>query len=193
MFAHSRRIFALSLAGATTAALVVVGAGAANADVSGGTVTLTVNDSYLAQLAEAGVVLVPESAAAVTAAGGTVSVAFTATGGLGDLANFAGAVNLSGSVLALSLRGKVVTLADLNLNLNSGSIDGVTASGTDTPLFDLAGTQDATINGSDEQYQASELTIDPAGADLLDSALGTHVFTAGQVIGSFSGDWTESS
>jgi hypothetical protein len=194
VFGHSKRVLALAMAGVGTAALVVVSGGAANADVSGGTVTLTVNDSFLVQLAKSAVLVVPEGTASTTTGTDPASVVitFTATGGLGDLANSAGSINLAGSLISVSLDGKSVTLGALNLNLGGSTFDGATATGQDTPLLDLAGTEDGTITGSDETYEASDLTIDPAGAALLNAALGTKAFKAGQDIGSISAAWTES-
>jgi hypothetical protein len=188
----SKRVAALAVAGATAAGLVVAGAGAASADVSGGTVTLTLNESFIAQLAKDGVVVVPQNAASVTvdSADGTVSIAFTATGGLGDLTYDGGTVNLSGSLLAFSLRGRCVTLSSLEFDLGNASFDGATSSGADTPLLDVAGTEVAGIVLPNETLTASQLTIDAAGAALLDGALHTSAFTAGANVGSFSAAWT---
>lgn len=188
----SKRMAALAVAGATAGGLIVAGAGAASADVTGGTVTLTVNESFIAQLAEAGVVVIPENTASITLdnTNNTVSIAYTATGGIGDLTYDGGTVNLSGALLAFSFRGHSETLNSLEFDVGNASFDGATSSGAETPLLDLAGTESAGIDIPSETLTATQLTIDAAGAALLNGALHTNAFSAGENVGSFSASWT---
>lgn len=194
MRAFTKRAAVLAAVGAVTSAGVMISAGAASADVTGGTITLTINDSYVAQLAEAGVVLLPQDAASVTYdnSAGTLSITFTVSGGTGSLDNYAGAVDATGSVLGFSVdRGlHVVDLSSLNFNVFNDSFDGTPAGGSDTPILDLNGDFTASRNDPNQSLTADQLTLDPAGAALLNSALNTSAFTANENIGSFSASWT---
>ena len=195
MRAFTKRAVALTAIGAATSAAVLISAGAASAaTVTGGTITLTINDSYVAQLAKAGVVLVPQDAASVTYdnTADTISITFTVSGGTGSLDNYAGAVDASGSVLGFSFDHGVhfVSLSSLNFNVLNDSFDGTPSGGSDTPVLDLNGDIAASINDPDQSISADQLTIDPAGAALLNSALGTNAFSANENIGTFSAAWT---
>lgn len=196
MRAFTKRAVVLAVVGAATSAGVLIGAGAASADATGGTITLTINDSYVAQLAEAGVVILPKDAATVTYdnTADTVSITFTVSGGTGSLDNYAGAVDATGSVLGFSFDNGLhaVNLSSLNFNVFNDSFNGTPSGGSDTPILDLNGDINATRNDPNQSMTADQLTIDPAGAALLDSVLDTSAFTANENIGSFSAAWTVS-
>jgi hypothetical protein len=194
MRAITKRAAALTAVGAAASAAVMIGAGAASADVSAGTITLTINDSYLLQLAKAGVVVVPQDAASVTysSTADTVAITFTVTGGDGSLDNYAGSVDASGALLALSIdKGlHAVDLGSLNFNVYNDSFDATASGGSDTPLVDLNGDVSASIADPAQSISADQLTIDPAGATLLNADLHTKTFTANENIGTFSAAWT---
>jgi hypothetical protein len=188
-----KRVLALPAAAAGAMALVAVGAGAAHAAaITGGSVTLTVKAAWVAQLAKAGVVVVPQGDSSLTynAAAKTFSVTFAATGGDADLNLGAGSVDYSGSLLGFSCKGRTVSLGSLLFDLENGQFDGASAAGGELALADLGGTVDGTISGTTQTFESSDLDLDPAGAAYLDSALGTKAFTAGQSIGSFSATWS---
>jgi hypothetical protein len=195
MRAFTKRAVALTAIGAATSAAVLISAGAASAaTVTGGTITLTIDDSYIAQLAKAGVVLVPQGEASATYdnSAGTVTITFTVSGGTGSLDNYAGAVDATGSVLGFSIGNGVhaVDLTSLNFNVYNDSFDGTPSGGSDTPILDLNGDTSATIADPNQSITADQLTIDPEGASLLNAALGTNVFTANENIGTFAAAWT---
>ena len=194
MRAFTKRAVALTAIGVATSAGVMFSAGAASADVTGGTITLTINDSYIAQLAKAGVAIVPQGAASVTydTTAKTVSITFTVDGGSGSLDNYAGTVETSGSVLAFSCdKGlHTVSLGSLNFNVLFDTFDATPTGGSDTPLLDLNGDVSATINDPAQSIAADQLTIDATGAALLNADLHTTAFTADENIGSFSAAWT---
>jgi hypothetical protein len=186
------RILAIPVLSVGVLAGVTVAAPAAFASTdTGGTVTVTVPLSYLKQLAKAGVTAfpVPLSEASVNTTNQTATVTFTVTGGNGDVRTFFGSVDLSGSIDVVSSDGSKVSLGSLELNLRSGYIEGTpSGSSTPVPLFDTHGitfTPGTTV----QSFNASELTVDPAGADYLDSALGTSAFAAGQNVGSLAATW----
>jgi hypothetical protein len=174
-------------AGATVAAPAAFAA-----SDTGGTVAVTVPLSYLCQLAKAGVKIeVPSSELSVNTASKTATVTFTVTGGNGDVSNFFGQVKLSGTVTVKNDQGSVVTLGSLDLNLANGDIEGIPA-GSSTPvaLLDVAGNVGFSVNGTSETYNASQLTVDPAGASYLNSALNSSAFVAGQNVGTLAASWT---
>jgi hypothetical protein len=186
------RLLAVPTVAVGIAAGVTVAAPAAFAQTdTGGTVAVTVPFSYIAQLAKAGVkIQVPASELSVNTSNQTATVTFTVTGGNGDTSTLSGQVNLSGTVDVVAANGRVVTLGSLDLNLLNGDIEG-TPAGSSTPvaLLDAAGTVTFT-SGATETYDASELTVDPAGAAYLNSALHRSAFVAGQNVGSLAATWS---
>lgn len=189
------RILAVPVVSAGLLAGAVVAAPAAFAQTdTGGTVAVTVPFSYIQQLARAGVVEfpVPLSELSVDKADQTVTVTFPVTGGDADVNVFFGSVDLGGTVDVAAASGKSATIGGLQLNLETGTIDG-TPSGSSTPvsLLDPGGniTFGVSPDGATQTYDASQLTVDPAGAAYLDGALHTGAFSAGQVVGSLAGSW----
>lgn len=186
-----KRAAAVSTAALGAIALVGAGASAAHAAVASGSVTLTVSSSFISQMVHAGVILVPQNAASVTYnSDGSVTIVYTATGGDANLQNFAGTISYAGSILGFSLNGRTVNLGGLLFDLTDAQFDGQTTTSGETPLVDLGGALSASISGSTQNFGATSTQIDAAGAALLDSALHTSVFTAGQSVGSFAATWT---
>jgi hypothetical protein len=189
------------VAGAAVVAPVAAQAQTVNLDTSG-TVTVTVPVSYIEQLAKAGILEfpVPLSELSASAADKTVTITFNVTGGTGDVSVFAGSVDLSGSleIAGISLRPRLVTLDNLQLDVANGQIDATPAHcSTPVVLFDLGGgvsfssTESATNSSAfTDIYDANELTVDSAGASYLDSALHTKAFQAGQDVGSIAATWS---
>jgi hypothetical protein len=161
---------------------------------TGGTVAITTTFSYVAQLCGQGVAIVPLSPASTSAdtSSQTVTVSFPVTGGDGDIAVFSGQVDLGGTLDVVNANnGDLLTMNDLQLNLQNGTIDGTPAgSSTSVPLFYPSGNIVVGGSASSDSITASALDVDPTGATYLDSALGTSAFTAGQTIGTLSGNWT---
>jgi hypothetical protein len=188
----AKRAIALPVAALSAVALTGIVAGTANAAaVTGGSVTLNVNDSFLAALAKHGVIVAPHQAASVTHANGQVSVTFAATGGDANVSTFSGTISTSGSLCIRDVKtGKGANLSALLFDLTDAQWDGQPSAAVgEEPLVDLAGTQSTTINGTTQTYVASDLTLDAAGATYLDSALHTSAFVSGTDIGSFSATW----
>lgn len=194
MRALMKRAVAVTAVAAAASAAFVISAGAASAAATGGTITLTINDSYIAQLAKAGVAILPQDDASVTYdnTAHTVSISYAVTGGNGSLDNFAGAVDAGGSLLGFSIDDgvHVVELGSLNLNVLFDTFDATATGGSDTALLDLNGDIGASIDDPAQSLSADQLTIDPAGAALLNADLRTKAFSADQNIGSFSAAWT---
>jgi hypothetical protein len=146
MRAFTKRAIALTTVGVAASAAFAVSAGAASAAATGGTITLTINNSYIAHLASAGVVILPQDDASVSYdnTAGTVSITYTVTGGDGSLDNFAGAVDASGSLLGFSIDHglHVAELGGLNLNVLFDTFDATPTGGSDTALLDLNGNID---------------------------------------------------
>jgi hypothetical protein len=195
------RFLAVPVAAVGIAAGVAVAAPAAHAQTvnldTSGTVTITVPLSFVAQLAEAGIVVFPDplSELSVSTTSETATITFSVTGGTGDVSVFAGAVDLSGS-LDVQRHHCKVTFTGLQLDVANGQVDG-TPAGSTTPvvLLDLGGNITFSSTGSagsfSDVYDASDLTVDADGASYLDSALHTSAFQAGQDTGaSLAASWT---
>jgi hypothetical protein len=195
MLGFSKRTVALPFAILGAVASVGLGSSAAHAatGIVSGTGTLTASMSFLGQLAQAGVVMVPQGQASLTANGAahTVTTVYNATGGDATLTVFAGSVLYSGNVLFFDVKtGKSVTLGSLQYDMTNNQFDGATATSGAVALFDPAGTMQGTITGAAQSFSASGLVVDTDGAAFLNTALGTTVFTAGQQVGSFSTTYT---
>ena len=188
----AQRFLALPVAGLSAVALIGLAAGTASAaTVSGGSVTLTVNASFLEAIAQHGVGFVPSGYSSIGYANGAVSVTYPATAGNADISTFSGTISYSGGICGFDLKsGKSVELSSLLFDLGDTQFDGQSStSGGEVPLIDLAGTQAGNIDGTTETYSASDLVLDAAGAAYLNGALGTGAFAGGEDVGSFSATW----
>jgi hypothetical protein len=183
------RTWAVSVGVVGAVALFGIGAGTANAvDIASGTGTITVSAAYLAKLAQSFVIPVPNGAQSYTIDPNakTVSAVFAATGGDADLNNFAGTVAYSGGLTFVNVvNGKQAKLSSLTFDLFNDQVDVTPAGGSPVDLWDAAGDRTAAINGTSQTFTASDLAVSADGAAYLNSALGTHVFHAGDQIGGF--------
>lgn len=188
----AKRAVALPVAALSAVALTGIVAGTAHAAaVTSGSVTLSINTTFLQSLAKHGVSVSPHQATSVTKANGQVSVTFAATGGDANISTFSGTIATSGSLCIRDVKtGRGVNLSSLLFDLTDAQWDGQPSVAVgEQPLVDLAGTQSGNINGTTQTYVATDLTLDAAGAAYLDSALHTSAFVAGTDIGSFSATW----
>jgi hypothetical protein len=196
MFGSRTRAVAVSVAVAGAVALAVTTATAANAvTITSGTGTLTVNQSYLLNLAKQGVIAVPTQAQSVTysSSAQTVTVVYTATGGDADVSSFSGEVDYSGGLTFFNGEtGKHVSLSALNFQLIFDSFGGTASDGSMPTVLDAAGHHVATVSGSTQTFAASDLEIDSAGATYLNGVLGTSAFHGGDQVGTFATSYTGS-
>lgn len=192
------RILALPVVSAAVLAGAAVAAPAALAETdTGGSASITVPQSVIAQFASAGLKesLVAPASASADKASETATVAFPVTGGDGDLRSFFGSVDLGGSIEIKSnngnSQGHTVTLGSLQLNIRAGNISAV-PEGSSTPvtLLDLAGQSIVGPGNTTQTLDTSALDLDSAGAAYLNQALQTSAFSAGEDIGSLSASWT---
>jgi hypothetical protein len=201
------RVLGIPVAAAGIVAGAAVAAPAAHAQTvnidTSGTVAVTIPLSYVVQLAKAGIVAlpVPLRELSVDHSNKTATVTFKVTGGDADVNVTFGQVDLSGSIDVVNRHRhchyRPLRLRGLELDVANGQID-ATPAGSSTPvvLLDLGGnvisaSTPSSTNplASSDVYDASELTVDPAGAAYLDSALHTKAFKAGQDVGSMSASW----
>ena len=210
----ARRSLTLGLAAPVAAAGIVAGMvlapSAANAQTTvnidtSGTVQLTIPLSYVAQLAKAGIFMLPSplSELSFNKADKTETITTTVTGGDADVSVFAGALDMSGKLNFLRIgHGKppVATASLGSLQTDIGNSDlAATPAGASAPvaLMDFGGDINFSFtpsttnpNATIDTYSSDQVVIDPAGAAYLDSKLGTTAFTAGQTVGSLSATWT---
>jgi len=190
----AKRAVALPVAALSAVALSGLAAGPAfAADTVSGSVTLTVNASFLAQLAAHGIGFVPQNYTALSYSNGAANVTFAETSGNAEISTYSGTESYTGGILGFDIRtGHAVDLNTLIFDLGGTTFYGESsASGGEVALFDLAGAQNGFVSGTSETYAATGLTLDPAGADYLNSALHTTAFTAGTEIGSFTAAWVD--
>jgi hypothetical protein len=188
----AKRAIALPLAALSAVALTgVVASTASAATVTSGSVTLTVNASFLAGLAKSGIGFVPQNYTSISYANGAVTVTFAASGGDASITSEAGQVDYTGGIIGFDLCKRTsVDLNTLVFDLSYGAFFGETStSGGEVQLLDLAGSQQITTDGTNNTYAASDLVLDQAGADYLNSALGTTAFSGGMDVGSFTTTW----
>jgi hypothetical protein len=199
------RVLAVSAAAAGIAAGVASAAPSASAatqelTVTSGSVAITLPDSYVAQLAKAGVIEfpVPVSDLSASKANQTVTATFSATGGDAELSVFFGQVDLAGSIDIIASNGSTLTLNNLVLNIQAGYLEGTPAgSSTPVPLLDMRSNiaswtgqiPDSTFS---QTLQSNDLEVDPTGAAYLNNALGTAAFQADEQVGTLSATWADS-
>ena len=188
----AKRAIVLPVAAFSAVALTGIVAGTASAaSVTSGSVTVSVDNTFLAALAKHGVLVNEHGATSVADANGQLSVTFAATGGDANVSTFSGTISDSGTICVTDVRTrKSVDLSALLFDLGDAQFDGQPSAAVgEVPLVDLAGTQTGNINGTTQTYAATDLTLDAAGAAYLNSALNTTVFTSGEDVGSFSASW----
>jgi hypothetical protein len=190
----AKRAIALPVAALSAVALAGFAAGTANADVVSGSLTLTVNASFLAGLAQHGIGFVPSGYSSLSYADGAATVTYALSAGSAEVSTYSGDAPVDGGIFGFDLKSlKLVDLQSLIFDLGDSQFDGQgSAAVGEVPLLDITGTTFGAKSGTAEVYSGSELTLDPAGAAYLDSALGTSAFTAGTQVGSFTASWTAS-
>jgi len=188
----AKRAIALPVAVLSAVALSGVVAGSANADVVSGSLTLTVNASFLAQLAEHGIGFVPSGYTSLSYSNGAADVTYALGAGDADVSNYAGTAPITGGIFGFDIKSrKTVDLNGLLFDLSNLQFDGETStSGGEVPLLDITGSLYGGVSGTTEEFGGSELVLDAAGAAYLNSALDTSAFVTGTDIGSFGATWT---
>ncbi|MFJ5924989.1 hypothetical protein ACIQF6_20530 [Kitasatospora sp. NPDC092948] len=192
------RSYARIAAAAAGLALVATAATAttASAAPAAGSAVIRESNAFFQQAAQAGIVAVPlpTATAGYDAASG-LSASFPVTGGSGSVAEFWGSVQFGGGLLFVDARtGSAVAFHQLSFASDTYQVVGV-PDGSTTPvaLFAPAGETVVTRTGTTQNLSASSLTVDPAGAQYLDSKLRTSFFTAGQSVGTLAVTYTPAS
>jgi hypothetical protein len=161
-----------------------------------GSVVIAESNSALQQLAQAGIVAVPLPPAGVSYSGGTgFSATFPVTDGTGDISNFFGTIQLGGGLLIVdAVTKKAVTFHQLAFSIDNYALTGVPDDTTTTvSLLDVSGDATSSVGGVLPETLVSGLSVDPAGASYLDTALHTTKITANQPFGSLNITFTPAS
>ncbi|MEU6972081.1 hypothetical protein AB0A71_31045, partial [Kitasatospora aureofaciens] len=178
---------------AATGAAVVLGiTGLSGAAVADGTVAattaptgsavITVDQQFLAGAGLNGIVVIPLPAATAADTDDVLTTTFPVTGGVANIPAFNGHVQFGGGLLFVNLdNGKNVAFGQLDFGVRAWNISAVPTGGT-TPvaLLDPRGYTQRGVTGTTQTLSASSLQVDAAGAQYLDSALGTTYFTGGR-------------
>jgi hypothetical protein len=176
-FGRWTRLAAFGAGLATAAAIALSASGSALADpVDGtGTATITFNTKFLTHLATWGIIIIPENPVTSSDTGGYDTFTLPVTGGNGTDTNFTGDVNLGGSLTIIdAATHKSLVLTSLELDYFDGVITAVPA-GTEQTIWiaDIGGNLGTNNTTGNESFFASHLSIDPAGATALNTALGS--------------------
>lgn len=188
-----------AVAAAAATALIVTMSGSASAapgdPITGGTTTLAVPQNLVVGGAAGGIVAIPTTPASVglDQTAKAFDYEFPVSGGDGSAVQLYGSVDNAGGLLISDAR----THRSTQLNNPVFSFDTLqvtfTPSGSTTPVtvLDLSGSNTFSGTGGAEQtFTDDKAVLDAAGAAYLDKALNTSVFKAGQSVGTFTTDFT---
>ncbi|MGW3073701.1 MULTISPECIES: hypothetical protein [unclassified Kitasatospora] len=182
----------LASTGAAVVLAVTAASGAAVADTTptpaGGQAVITADLDFLTNAALNGVLVIPLQPADPNADPATgLTVTLPVTGGAANIPSFYGHVQFGGGLLFLNLKtGKSVTFKQIDFSVSKGYFTGV-PNGSDTPV-PLLDPRSNVINrnGAVQNLKSDSFQVDPAGANYLDTTLGTTYFTGGQKVGSLA-------
>ncbi|MED7950649.1 hypothetical protein ACFVYP_11665 [Kitasatospora sp. NPDC058201] len=187
----------------TAVVLAVTGmSGAAVADTapastpSTGSAVVNSSTTFLKDQALNGIVVIPLPTAAPSYDSTTgISTTFPVTGGSANLSGYYGDIDLGGGLLFINVfTGKSATFKQLHFSVDSWQISGVPVGGTaPVALLDPAGDSQIGRNGAVQTLNTTDLQLDAAGAEYLDSKLKTSFFKAGQSVGTFALTFTQGS
>ncbi|MFE7191111.1 hypothetical protein [Kitasatospora sp. NPDC057541] len=198
----SRTRARLAATGAAVVLAVTGMSGAAVADTtlastpSTGSAVVNSSTTFLKDQALNGIVVIPLPTAAPSYDSATgISTTFPVTAGAANLAGYYGDIELGGGLLFVNVfTGKSATFKQLHFSVDSWAITGVPVGGTAAvSLFDPAGNTQIANSAGTQTLNSSELKIDAAGAQYLDTKLNTTFFQGGQTIGSLALTFTQGS
>ncbi|WUH91319.1 hypothetical protein OG900_15180 [Streptomyces sp. NBC_00433] len=181
-----RNATSLALAAASLLALGFAGQASAATPASGSAV-ISESNTFLVNAAAQGIIAVPLPSATASYSGTTgVSATFPVTGGDANLTGYYGTAQFGGALLVLDAKTlRSVTFSQLSYDLYNDQITGVPTGGTTAvPLFVPTGDIRVDKVGTGAVFNASEVDLDPAGADFLNTKLKTGFFAAGDSVGS---------
>ncbi|WP_327679214.1 hypothetical protein [Kitasatospora sp. NBC_00458] len=198
----SRTRARLAATGAVVVLAVTGMSGAAVADTapastpSTGSAVVNSSTAFLKDQALNGIVVIPLPTASPSYDSVTgISTTFPVTAGSANLSGYYGDIDLGGGLLFVNVfTGKSATFKKLHFSVDNWQITGVPVGGTESvALLDPAGNSQIGRNGTTQTLASSDLQIDAAGAQYLDSKLNTSFFKGGQSVGSFALTFTQGS
>jgi hypothetical protein len=207
MSRQSRRLIlapvVLALATVALPAVSVATAGSAAAadsviTVIGGSASTVSAPGVAGKLLGAGIipVVLPPGKMSINLFNLTATITLPLTGGSIDLTTFNGQASAGGSIVFTKLFPlRIVRLTSIQVDIVNGVVTqtALTSAGTRISLFQLS-LAGASFGGDATHLTISNLatTITADGAQYLDSALRTHVFTAGMLFGTSSSTFQHS-
>ena len=193
----------LALAAVALPAASVATAGPAAAEdsvitITGGSAVTVSAPGVAGQLLGAGIVplVLPPGKMSIDLSNLTATITLPLTGGSIDLTTFNGEATAGGSIVFTKLFPlRIVRLTSIQVDIVNGLVTqtALTPAGTRVSLFQLS-LAGATLGGDATDLTISNLatTITAEGAQYLDSALHTQVFTAGMLFGTASSTFQHS-
>lgn len=160
-----------------------------------GSAVITVDQQFLANTALNGIVVLPLPSATADDTNNVLTTTFPVTGGVANIPAFNGSVQFGGGLLFVNLNnGKNVAFKQLDFAVRAWNFSGVPDGGTTSvALLDPRGFTQRGRTGTTQTVSATSLQVDAAGAQYLDTALGTTYFTGGQSVGSLALSYTPGS
>ncbi|MFF2541066.1 hypothetical protein ACFVUY_00665 [Kitasatospora sp. NPDC058063] len=190
----------LAATGATVVLALTGVSGAAVADTTAtpasGQAVITTDVSFLADAALNGILVIPLQPADPKLDADTgLTVTLPVTDGAANIPGFYGHVQFGGGLLFINLStGKSVTFKQLDFSVAKGYFTAVpNGSTTPVPLLDPRGNNVIGRTGTTQTLNSSSFQVDAAGANYLDTNLGTTYFKGGQQIGSLALSFTPAS
>jgi hypothetical protein len=166
--------------------------------VTGGSATTVSAPGVAGQLLGAGIlpVVLPPGQMSISLSNLTATITLPLTSGSVDLTTFNGQVSAGGTIVFAKLFPlHIARLTSIQVNILNGVVTqtALTPAGTRVSLFQLS-LSGSTLGGDATHLIISNLatTITADGAQYLDSALHTHVFTAGMLFGTSSSTFQHS-
>ncbi len=166
--------------------------------VTGGSATTVSAPGVAGQLLGAGIlpVVLPPGTMSISLSNLTATITLPLTAGSVNLTTFNGQVSAGGTIVFAKLFPlHIVRLTSIQVNIVNGIVTqtALTSAGTRVSLFQLS-LNGATFGGDATHLVISNLatTITADGAQYLDAALHTHVFTAGMLFGTSSSTFQHS-
>lgn len=166
--------------------------------VTGGSATTVSAPGVAGKLLSAGIipVVLPPASLKINFSNLTATITVPLTGGTIDLSTFNGTVSAGGTMIFTKIfPPRAVRLTNIQVNIANGQVSQTaqTPSGSRIALFQLS-LAGAKIGGDATHLIISNLTVTMAtqGAQYLDSALHTSVFTPGMVFGTASSTFQHS-
>lgn len=187
------KIRAVTVAALAAGSLMLVASPALATTDTGGSLTITADNTFVSQAANAGITFSAVSPATSSYSNGVLTFTLPVTGGNADANKATGTLQLGGGLKMHDDKTETsLTFSALNLSFDTGAFNGTPSEGGTSPvaLADAGGSVLSSSTSTTQTLSASMLTVDAQGASFANTNLRTTFFTAGQNTGSLTTTFT---